>query len=185
MTKTPILMGLAILSTILVSSISYAEAAQVDYFLKIEGIEGESETSGHEKEIEILSWSWGETNTSSHSSTTSDKTGSTSLQDVTLVVKQDKSSPVLMQYCAEGTHSTDEVVLTARKSDDTGRQQEYLIIKMKPVYITSYQTGGSSGDVVPVDTISLNFGKIEFEYIPQDPSSPSTTGEASKTPGHR
>ncbi len=39
-------------------------------------------------------------------------------------------------------------------------------IKMKPVYVTSYQTGGSSSDVVPVDQISLNFSKIEYEYKP-------------------
>jgi len=49
----------------------------------------------------------------------------------------------------------------------TKDQGQHLIIKMKPVYITSYQTGGSSGDDVPVDTFSLNFGAIKFEYEPQ------------------
>ncbi len=33
--------------------------AQVDYFLKIEGIEGESEDSKHKKDVEVLSFSWG------------------------------------------------------------------------------------------------------------------------------
>ena len=36
--------------------------ATVDFFLKIEGIEGESEDRAHKGEIEILSWSWGVTN---------------------------------------------------------------------------------------------------------------------------
>ena len=33
--------------------------AAVDFFLKIDGIEGESTQKGHEKEIEIQSWSFG------------------------------------------------------------------------------------------------------------------------------
>ncbi|MGB7991069.1 MAG: type VI secretion system tube protein Hcp, partial [Candidatus Methylophosphatis roskildensis] len=31
----------------------------VDFFLKIDGIEGESADSKHKKEIDVLSWSWG------------------------------------------------------------------------------------------------------------------------------
>ena len=31
----------------------------VDYFLKLDGIEGESADSNHKNEIQIMSWSWG------------------------------------------------------------------------------------------------------------------------------
>src|SRR5256885_2098026 len=34
--------------------------AVVDYFLKIEGVEGESQDSKHKDEIQVLSWSLGE-----------------------------------------------------------------------------------------------------------------------------
>jgi type VI secretion system secreted protein Hcp len=34
--------------------------AAVDYFLKIDGIEGESLDEKHKGEIDVLSWSWGE-----------------------------------------------------------------------------------------------------------------------------
>ena len=37
----------------------------VDYFLKIDGIEGESKDSKHAKEIDLLSWSWGASQTGS------------------------------------------------------------------------------------------------------------------------
>ncbi len=140
--------------------------AQVDYFLKIPGIEGESTDKGHVGEIEILSWSWGETNDSTHESgTTGGGAGKVSMQDFTFTTRANKATPVLMQYCAEGHHVTDEVILTCRRAGK--EQQEYFQIKMKPVYITSYQTGGSSGDMVPVDTCTLNFGAIKFEYKPQ------------------
>jgi type VI secretion system secreted protein Hcp len=31
----------------------------VDMFLKVDGIEGESQDEKHAKEIDVLSWSWG------------------------------------------------------------------------------------------------------------------------------
>ena len=37
--------------------------AAVDYFLKIDGIDGESKDDKHKDEIDIESWSWGETQT--------------------------------------------------------------------------------------------------------------------------
>jgi type VI secretion system secreted protein Hcp len=33
------------------------------------------------------------------------------------------------------------------------------------VFVTSYQTGGSAGDL-PTESISLNFTKIEIKYSP-------------------
>ena len=35
--------------------------AQVDYFLKVKGIDGESADGKHKGEIDVESWSWGET----------------------------------------------------------------------------------------------------------------------------
>ena len=37
--------------------------AAVDYFLKFDGIKGESTDAKHKDEIDIESWSWGETHT--------------------------------------------------------------------------------------------------------------------------
>ncbi len=140
--------------------------ANVDYFLKIPGADGESTDKTKKGEIEILSWSWGETNDSTHESgTTGGSAGKSHLQDLTFTMRANKATPKLMQYCAQGEHITDEVVLTCRRAGKN--PQDYMLIKMKPVYITSYQTGGSSGDIVPVDTMSLNFGAIKFEYKPQ------------------
>ena len=36
--------------------------AQGDFFLKIDGIDGESKDSKHQGSLELDSWSWGETN---------------------------------------------------------------------------------------------------------------------------
>jgi type VI secretion system secreted protein Hcp len=70
-----------------------------------------------------------------------------------------------MLACATGDHIA-SATLVCRKAG--GGQQEYLTIKFTDLLISSYQTGGSAGDVVPVDQISFNYTKIEFEYKPQD-----------------
>lgn len=45
--------------------IQYADAATVDYFLKIDGITGESRNEKHAGEIDVLSFSWGAVQTGS------------------------------------------------------------------------------------------------------------------------
>lgn len=140
--------------------------SQVDYFLKITGIEGESTDDKHKNEIDVESWSWGETNAGSHSMGRGGGAGKVSMQDFSFTMRVNKSTPKLMLACATGQH-VPEAVLSARKAG--GDQQEYLTIKFSDLLVSSYQTGGSAGDIVPVDTISLNFSKIEYEYKPQKP----------------
>jgi len=142
--------------------------AAVDYFLKIDGIEGESTAAGHTKEIELESWSWGETQIGTSGRTgTGSGAGKVSMQDFHFVMKANKASPKLMLACASGQHIK-EGLLVCRKAG--GKQEEFLKVKMSDLLISSYQTGGSAhGDVVPTDQISFNFSKIEFEYKPQKP----------------
>ncbi|MGD2067118.1 MAG: type VI secretion system tube protein Hcp [Gemmatimonadota bacterium] len=138
--------------------------AAVDYYLKIEGIEGESTDDKHTNEIEVLSWSWGETNSGVHSFGAGGGAGKVSMQDFNFTMNANKATPKLLLACATGDHIP-SATLTARKAG--GEQQEYLVVKFTDLLVSSYQTGGSAGDVVPIDQISLNFAKIEFEYKPQ------------------
>lgn len=140
--------------------------ANVDYFLKIKDIEGESEKDKHEKEIDIESWSWGETNSGSHAAGGGGGAGKVTMQDFNFTMRVNKASPKLLLACANGHHLT-EALLTCRKAGKEA--QEYLKIKFSDLLVSSFQTGGSSGDVIPMDQISLNFSKIEYEYYPQKP----------------
>jgi len=61
-----------------------------------------------------------------------------------------------------------EVILEIDILSAKGQQSaSYLIIKMKNVHVTSYQTGGSAASDVPVETITLNYEEIKFEYNTQ------------------
>lgn len=139
--------------------------AQVDYFLKITGVEGESTDDKHKGEIEVESFSYGATQQGIGHSGGGGGAGKVAMQDFHFVMKVSKASPKLFQACATGEHLKD-ATLVARKAGK--EQQEYLKIKLTDVLVSSFQQGGSGGsNVVPVDQISFNFAKFEVEYKEQ------------------
>jgi type VI secretion system secreted protein Hcp len=140
--------------------------AHVDYFLKVDGIDGESADAKHKNEIEVESWSWGETNTGSMAHGTGGGSGKVAMQDFHFVMQANKASPKLLLACANGQHIS-KATLTCRKAGED--QQEYLTVTLSDVLVSSYQTGGSGqAEVIPVDQCSFNFSKIEWDYKPQD-----------------
>ncbi len=137
----------------------------VDYFLKIKGVEGESHDAKHKNEIDVLSFSWGETQTGTHAGGGGGGAGKVSMQDFHFVMKTNKASPKLLLACANGEH-IGEATLTCRKAGK--EQQEFMKIKFTDLLVSSFQTGGSStSDEIPMDQISLNYAKIEYEYREQ------------------
>lgn len=150
--------GLAAAS--IVSSTSVVSAS--DMFLKISGVKGESQDSKHKDSIDVLSWSWG-----TSTGTGKVKRGAVApqcIQDLALTKFVDSSTPQLIMLGVMG-QTAKEATLSVRKSGD---QQEYLVIKMTDVLVSSYQTGGSTGSEQPlVDQIVLSFSTIEGEYRQQ------------------
>jgi len=141
--------------------------AQVDYFLKIDGVEGESTDSKHSKEIELESFSFGASNAGSFSSGGGGGTGKVLMNDFHFVKKTDKASAKLLTACCVGEHIKTATLVCRKAGKD---QQEFLTIVLSPILVSSYQTGGSAGsDVIPMDQVSLNYGKIEYKYKEQKP----------------
>ncbi|MBP6827913.1 MAG: type VI secretion system tube protein Hcp [Saprospiraceae bacterium] len=116
-----------------------APAAAVDYFLKIEGVDGESADDTHKGWIEINSYSLDR-----------------AAQKVQIARnKTSRSSAKLALFCAKGTHIK-KAVLHVRKSGG-----DYMKIELENVLITSYQTSSSSSGI-PTESFSLNFTKVTF-----------------------
>jgi type VI secretion system secreted protein Hcp len=135
--------------------------AAVDYFLKIDGIPGESTDAKHKNDIELQSFSWGATNAPAHGGG-GKLAGRVAMQDFHFTTVVNKASPKLFLACASAEHIK-HATLVARKAGKG--QQEYLVYKFTDVLVSSYQTGASD-DFLPTDQISLNFGRIEVEYRP-------------------
>src|SRR6266571_2233799 len=73
-----------------------------DIFMKIGDIKGESADKTHPGEIELLSFSWGETNVGSRSATGGAGAGKVSFMDFNFTTKVSKALPKLMLACASG-----------------------------------------------------------------------------------
>src|SRR5215831_6948076 len=133
--------------------------AVVDYFLKVDGIDGESQDAKHKGDIQVESFSFGATQTGTHSAGGGGGAGKVAMQDFHFTQKVNKSSPKLALACATGTHIK-KAILTARKAG--GKQQDFYTVTFTDLLVSSYQISGSGhGDTVPIDQISLNFAKIE------------------------
>lgn len=148
--------------------------AAVDYFIKFDGIKGESGDAKHKDEIDVESWSWGETHVGAARPSGGAGAGRVSMQDFLFVMSLNKASPSLMKACATGQHIKMATLYGRKAGKD---QQDYLTFKFHDVLVSSYQTGGSEqGDVVPTDQVSFNFAKIEVDYKQQKPDGSLVSG---------
>jgi type VI secretion system secreted protein Hcp len=138
-----------------------------DIFAKLGDIKGESIDEKHKDEIEVLSWSWGVSNTGAaggfKGAGTGAGAGRPSFHDLSFTHKIDKASPVLMQACATGVHLK-EATITHRKAGKG--QQEFLIFKLNDVIVTAVDES-ESGDGNGIENVSLAFSKVAVEYRPQ------------------
>lgn len=135
-----------------------------DIFAKIGDIKGESLDSKHKDEIEILSWSWGvqQSGTMAHGGGGGE--GKASFNDFNFTHFVDKASPVLMKACATGEHIK-EATITVRKAGKG--QQEFLIVKMNDILITSVNPSGSGDGASTAESVALQCAKVDLEYKPQ------------------
>jgi type VI secretion system secreted protein Hcp len=136
-----------------------------DIFAKIGDIKGESLDAKHKDEIEVLSFSWGVTNSGTMATGGGAGTGKATFQDLVIVHNIDKASPDLLRACATGSHLK-EATITHRKAGKG--QLEFLTVKMNDVIITGVTHGGATGQPYS-ETVSLAFAKVDLEYKPQKP----------------
>ncbi len=136
----------------------------VDMFLKLDGIDGESRDDGHKKEIDVLAWSWGMSQSGTTHMGGGGGSGKVSVQDISVTKYVDASSHALMKTCSLGSHIKSGT-LTVRKAG--GKPLEYVVIKLEEIIVTSISTGGSGGEDRLTENISLNFAKYEYAYQPQ------------------
>ncbi len=136
----------------------------VDMFIKIDGIKGESQDSKHKDEIDVLSWSWGVSQSGTMHGGGGGGAGKANFQDVTVTKWLDSSSPKLLSAAATGKHLK-EALLTVRKAGD--KPLEYLKVTMNDCLISSVSTGGSGGEDRLTENVTINFAKVKFEYTVQ------------------
>ena len=141
-----------------------------DYFLKIDGVEGSSKDRAHQGWIEVFSFSWGVSQLVDQSAGRSGKdrsVGKSEFSSFNIMKLMDKASQTLLLACATGKHFPGGLFV-ARKAGER-QQVEYLKIKLTDILVSSLQQSGSAGgDDVPMESLSLNFSRVDFGFVEQD-----------------
>jgi type VI secretion system secreted protein Hcp len=133
------------------------------WYLKIDGIEGESPSVAHKGEIDVQSWSWGLAQTGGAPHGGGGGIGRATFQDMHFTALISTASPKLFLSCATGMHHK-----AAQLSGERGGKGiEFLTYKLSDVLVTSVQQADTAGGSLPVEQFSLGYGKIEVSYRTQ------------------
>jgi type VI secretion system secreted protein Hcp len=138
------------------------------WFLKIDGVDGESMDATHKNEIDVVAWSWGVTGGASAGGSAGGAgagAGRAHFDDFHFVAKISKASPQLILAAASGTHFKWAALAGVRPTGQ-GKGAEYLRYKLSDVLVTSVNESATEPDV-PVEQFSLGYSKFEIAYNPQ------------------
>ena len=119
---------------------------------------GESADDRHRDEIEVLALNWGVSNPGTMAHGGGAGAGKATFSDFQISKRVDRASPTLLKMCATQAR-IEEGMLAVRKA---GRgAQDYMIITMKEVIITSVSLAGTQGDSADLtEAVTLQFAKV-------------------------
>lgn len=152
-----------------------------DIFLKFESpkVEGESQDAELKGQVECLSWAWGESQDATITANKGLAAGRVNVSEMSISKRIDRSSPKLFLHCATGA-TFGKVTLVQRKAVGKEQHQKaFITITLETVMITSYQVSGSDGAGTPMESISLKFVKIKYDYKVDDKGTLTSAGEES------
>jgi len=146
-----------------------------DIHLKLDGVEGDSTDSGHDKEIELISYSHGmNMPISGFSSAGSPTMEKPTFQDFTVTKYLDKASSAIQVKLFRGSPIATATVFVERP-DGSGGKIQYVQYDFKNVYLSSYSVG-SSGSGLPMETISFAYEQYTITYTATDTASAGAQG---------
>lgn len=158
-------------------------ASNLDLFLKLASIDGESKKDGHQKEIDISSWSFSANQAVSMGNNSAGTTGKVQMSDISVTKPVDIASPKLFLACCSGERIK-SALITGQKSTGAGGQKVFYKVEMEDVVLSQvrndYQSGTETGDLATIiETVIMNPSKIKVSYWPFDNT--GTPGSEIKT----
>jgi type VI secretion system secreted protein Hcp len=137
-----------------------------DIHIKIDGINGESTVVSHRDEIVVESWNWGIANPAPASTGGGGSAGRATFSDFTFTHRADRASPLLWKACATGQLIRNATLSVSRPG---AAQQDYLTIKFTEVRVTAVALADTASDTqAPVESVSLGYAKVDYQYRPQN-----------------
>ena len=138
--------------------------SNIDAFLKIDEIPGESQDSTHKGEFDLQNFNFSLSQSGSMALGGGGGTGQANFGDIPITTFVGKSSPELFLRCATGKHFP-QATITVRKAGDT--PFEYMKIELEQVIVSSYAVSPGYGGEPATESWSLNFAKMSYAYNQQ------------------
>lgn len=136
-----------------------------DFFIKIDGIAGESKDANHKGQIDVLNWGYAVTQSSSANTGGGGGVGKAHFSELVFTHYIDKSTPNLMKYCASGKH-VPSIELSCCKVGDG--QQEYMKVTLSDVLITHVRPTGDASSPRVMEEVGISYSKIKVEVKEQN-----------------
>lgn len=132
------------------------------YFLKLDGVAGESINAKFPNQIEVFSFSFGASNPEAVGGVGTG--GKVDLSSLSLQTAVSKASPQLLLACEQGKVLKSGVLTGV----NTGGTSSVPVVQltMAPVVVDSVSYGGSEGGGTPSESISLSYNSLKFTYWP-------------------
>ncbi len=139
----------------------------VDYFLRIDGIEGESTDADHNKWIDVHSYSWGVETPALDSSAPRDRTsGKVNFIDLGILKSVDRATPDLMIHCANGKRIPTVELEGVRTG---GERHTFVKYVLNDCMVSSVNDDGTdSSQERPSEAVTFRYRKVTVEYRPID-----------------
>jgi len=138
--------------------------SSTDTHIDIKGIKGESNHEKHKDQIEVIGWQWSASNDSTFGIGKGGGKGKGTVQNLVFTHRYDNASPTLAKKCLAGEHIDTATLYVSKAS---GGQEDFLIITLTGVMVTSVNpSGDSSGEIF--ETVSLAYEEFKAEYKVQD-----------------
>jgi type VI secretion system secreted protein Hcp len=136
----------------------------VNYFLKLDGVEGESVDANYKNQIHILSWNWGASQLSSVEANGGSGAGKVNLGEFSISTDFDKATPKFFKNICAGTHFK-SATLTACKVTGSGSSKPYLTVDMGELFVTVIRLNAQTE--LPAVDLSFTYNDISIEYFKQ------------------
>ena len=145
--------------------------------MAIPSIPGTTQLTAFANGIECLSYSHGVSIQVTGDTSNSERTsGKPNHQDFHLTKYIDQATPLLNQNCCMGQNLGTTTITIGR--NDTGKFLNLIVYTLYNTVISSVSVGGGGGDK-PVETVSLNYSAIGWQYTVQQ----ETGGQEGQVPG--
>lgn len=145
-----------------------------DTFIRIDGIEGESTDSQHKGWIEAFNYKLAVKQRISNTASSAGGAAAerADFEPFNFTIPMDKASPKLALACAAGAHIDEIRVEVCRAGGD---RVTYMTYRLCNCIIKRISTIG--GGRFPVESVSIDFGRIHWRYTQQKRSGGGALGQ--------